>query len=266
MYCPDFSVEVLGLFRVEGDPAIHKEKAVYYYEFEFYFEDFAGGTVTEGVFRPAQKGTFCLFKPGQPQRLVPYYQCYVMNIDTKDTWLRAILDKLPTQAPLWNTAEVIRLLQQMLAIRDKREPESRLLLHSYAGRILALVLEASRRPGSTDANVLRHQEQLLALDRYIRTHPEQKLSLKELAQQCNLDPTYFHKLFTAAFGKTPAQRVLEHRIDAVKTGLLQTETSMEELAERCGFSSASYLGYCFKQATGMTPSEYRRRTIQIEKD
>jgi len=262
MHFPYFSVPVLGIFQIDGDPASHVEKPIYIYEFEFYTEDYPGGTCTDGVFRPARKGFFCLFKPGQRQRLVPPYRCYVMNIATEDPELCALLNSFPTCAAVWNMVEVIKLLHQMLSLENKQSLESRLRRQSYAGQILALLSEYSREPGGLDSGVVRHQQLLLETDRYIRLHLSEDLSLKNLAERCNLDPTYFHKLFTAAFGKTPAQRVLGYRITAVKTGLLEEDLSLETLAERCGFSSASYLGVKFREATGQTPTEYRRKHLK----
>lgn len=260
MYSPHFDVRVLGRFRTLEAPETYTEKAVYYYEFEFYTEDYPGGTLTDGVFRNAVKGSFCLFKPGQMQRLVPPYRCYVLNISTEDPALKARLDEMPTSSVLWNMDEVVHLLHQMLAIEDRNTLGNLLKIHSYAEQILTLLFENSRLSDRTGLNILRHQKVLLAADQYIREHLSEELSLKRLAKESNLDPTYFHKLFTAAFGVTPAERILNYRIAAVKTGLLEENLSLETLAQRCGFSSASYLGNRFRHVTGMTPTQYRKAT------
>ena len=262
MVSPNYSVAVLGRFDIHEDPASYEEKAVYYYEFEFYTEDYPGGTVTDGVFRPAKKGGFCLFKPGQMQRLVPPYRCYVMNIKTQDPELKALFDSMPTFSMLWNMSEVIKLLQQMLALVPREKLENRLRIQSYAGQIIALLSDYHQSPEVLDANVIRHQTLLLDMDRYIRNHISEDLSLASLAKRSSLDPTYFHKLFTAAFGQTPAQRVLHYRIAAVKAGLMEEGLSLDALAERCGFSSASYLGNRFRQATGQTPTQYRKENLK----
>lgn len=264
MHNPRFDVKVLGRFQIQDDPDTYEEKAVYYYEFEFYTEDYAGGTWTDGVFRPARKGGFCIFRPGQLQRLVPLYRCYVMNLAVYDPQLKEQLDRMPTFSMLFHMDEVIRLLHQMLAIEDRSALDSSLRLHGYAAQILALLLQNHRISEQMDLNTLRHQQALLAADQYLREHLSENISLGQLARQSNLDPTYFHKLFTAAFGATPARQLLNYRISAVKTGLLEENVSLEALAQRCGFSSASYLGNRFRQATGQTPTQYRK-SIQHKK-
>ena len=262
MYTPQFNVAVLGRFHTMEAPSCYKEKPITIYEMEFYTEDYPGGTCTDGVFRPAVKGGFCIFKPGQMQRLVPPYRCYVFNIVTQDPRLKARLDAMPTFSMLWNMDEAIRLLQQMRAIEDRNTLENQLLIHSYAGQLLNIVLHNTRISEGSGLNLLRNQAVLLAADQYIREHLSEELSLTQLARQSNLDPTYFHKLFTAAFGTTPAKQILNYRIAAVKTGLLEENVTLDALALRCGFSSASYMGARFRQATGMTPTQYRKTTLE----
>ena len=100
----------------------------------------------------------------------------------------------------------------------------------------------------------------------MREHVSEQLSLNELAKMSNLDPTYFHKLYTAAFGATPAQRLLRYRIKVAKTGLLSGNISLSDLAEKCGFSSQTYFCYKFRQATGMTPTQYREQMLSRMKN
>ena len=92
----------------------------------------------------------------------------------------------------------------------------------------------------------------------MRNHPGEDLSLNRLAQLSNLDPTYFHKLYTKAYGKTPAQQTVNYRIVAAKLALAEGSMSISEVAAQCGFSSQAYFCNKFRQITGKTPTEYRK--------
>ena len=87
------------------------------------------------------------------------------------------------------------------------------------------------------------------------------LTLTSLAALCNLHPNYFHRLYTEAFGKTPAQRILGCRIGAARMLLLTQNLSMSEIAAQCGFSSQTYFGYKFKEVMRMTPLQYRKKRL-----
>ena len=105
------------------------------------------------------------------------------------------------------------------------------------------------------------QKNLLFIEQYIREHLSEELNLEQLAGLCNLSPTYFHSVFTDFFRRTPAQFILDCRITAAKTGLLTGDYSLAELAADCGFSSQSYFCYKFRQVTGESPLQYRKKNL-----
>ena len=84
---------------------------------------------------------------------------------------------------------------------------------------------------------------------------------EKLAQNANLSPIYFHKLFRAHLGMTPAAFVLSCRIAAAKALLKTGESAISEISARCGFSSQSYFNYKFKEITGETPLQYRKARL-----
>ena len=141
-----------------------------------------------------------------------------------------------------------------------------MLQQSCAIRLIALLARYHHAPKSADHALLRHQKTLLAADRYIREHLAEDLSLARLAKLSSLEPTYFHKLFTAAFGVTPANRVLAYRISAAKAGLIEGTLPLVELAAQCGFSSQTYFCYRFRMVTGQTPAQYRKGKLSRMKN
>lgn len=265
MQLPHFSLSRFGVVTVAGRYKEYPLTTLAAYEFEFYTEDYPGGTVTDGEFRPVRKDWYNLFRPGQTQRLVAPYKCYLLNIVTRDPEMCSVLDNLPESAPLWNMETVVKLIRKMMATQDKNSFSGRLRLQGYAGQIIALMAE-HRLPQSTEQRgTFLHRETLMKVDRYIREHPAEDLSLKRLAELSNLDPTYLHKLYTSAYGKTPAQQTLAYRILEAKLALAEGELPLAEIASRCGFSSQAYFCSKFKQVEGVTPSEYRNRSIRGNK-
>lgn len=267
MHNPVFSVSNFGAF----DYSLRKrhgegqERLVSSYEFEFYTEKGQGGLRIDGTFYGAARGRCILAKPGQLEVVVTPYRGYYINIVTQDPELCDMLDHLPNAFTLWNMGEVVKLIHQMLNIEDRTSLVNRMQLQGIACRILAILYQYRNNPQNADSNVLQHQKTLLMADKYIRDHLSEELSLAVLSKLCNLDPTYFHKLYTSAFGRTPAQRILGFRIAAAKTGLIESKVSLGELASKCGFSSQTYFCYKFKQVTGMTPMQYRSMVLSNPK-
>lgn len=251
MQLPHFSISRFGVTQVKK---VGKPYQVRFYEMEFYTADYPGGTETDGVFRSAKKGYYALYRPGQQQRLIGPYQCYYLNFSTQDPVLCDFFDNLPDYAPVWNMEQIVEQIREMLRTEDKESLSGRLRLEACAAQVLSLLAQHPTAAGSASV----HREELARADRYIREHYAEELPLKKLAAISNLDPTYFHKLFTRVYGKTPAQRVLSRRITAAQIALEEGNLSVGEIAAACGFSSQTYFACKFREITGKTPTAYRK--------
>jgi len=258
MQLPHFSLSKFGITHVKR---ISKEQVIRYYELEFYTQDHPGGTCTDGVFRSAKKGHFALYRPGQRQTLVAPYSCYYLNISTQDPILCEFFDNLPAFGPVWDMDAVIAQIRKMQSAEDKETLAGRLYLESCAAQVLSLL---AKQPMNGKKSLV-HREDLQTADRYIREHLSEDLDLKTLARVAGLDPTYFHKLYTRAYGKTPAQAILSRRITAAQIALEEGTLSVAQIADACGFSSQAYFAAKFREITRKTPTQYRKEKQQSGK-
>lgn len=265
MQGPYFSISNYGAFNSsvkKRKASILPERMISAYEFEFYTEDCTGGLMIDGVRYNAKKGFFSCTKPGQRQRMVMPYKCYFFNICTQDEELCELLDSMPQFAALWNMEDIVNIFRKMLTVENMATLENRMHLEGCILQIISLVAR-SQLPESGEGkdSALLHRKILQDADKYIRIHFAEDIGLAEMAQRFNLHPNYFHRLYTTAFGMSPAQRLLACRIKAAKMLLLTTNLSMSEIAAQCGFSSQTYFGYKFKEVTKYTPLQYRKKML-----
>lgn len=80
-----------------------------------------------------------------------------------------------------------------------------------------------------------------------------------LAGKCRISEVYFRKLFANTYGTTPKQYIINARINKAKQLLADGAMKIHEVSEQCGFSDAYHFCRLFRQKTGMTPTEYRKR-------
>lgn len=257
MECAAFSVLLTKYFNSDKAKPRHRESMGTIYEFEFYTEDYSGGHMLDGTFYPARKNSCFLVRPGQKVRTVFPRKCYCFNIATQDPALCALLDQLPTAFSLWDMEAVLEPLRQMIALYPAQTLNQQLLVQSHACRLLAALSDYRQTDEAAVRSVAKHQKVLLEVDRYIREHLSEDLSLEVLAKQCNLAPNYFHRIFKTAFGRSPAKQVERLRITAARQELINSDLPLDELAAKCGFSSQSYFCSRFKKTTGKTPVQYR---------
>jgi len=87
--------------------------------------------------------------------------------------------------------------------------------------------------------------------------------VEELALMCGMRAADFVRAFRVEFGETPHQLVLTRRIAKAKQ-LLAGDVSLTTIALELGFASHGHFTATFHARTGVTPSDYRRRTRQAE--
>lgn len=88
------------------------------------------------------------------------------------------------------------------------------------------------------------------------------LSLQDIAEHFYLSPRHANRLFKEFFGASLSKTLTQYRISYTKNYLIDTTYSIEEIAEKVGFGSASTLSRLFKEVEGITISEWRYRYLE----
>jgi AraC-like DNA-binding protein len=86
-----------------------------------------------------------------------------------------------------------------------------------------------------------------------------RITWQQIASSSKFSPYHFSRLFKARTGLSPRQYIISARLDKAKSLLTETDYTVNEIAEVCGFHNASHLGSTFSKHFGMTPSQFRSR-------
>lgn len=93
---------------------------------------------------------------------------------------------------------------------------------------------------------------------YIHDHYREHIRLEDLARVAGLSPARLSALFHETCGMSVSACILGRRIEQAQRLLLYSQLSTAEIGGLVGFPDASYFSRRFRQATGVTPREYRR--------
>ena len=97
---------------------------------------------------------------------------------------------------------------------------------------------------------------------YIDEHYcEPDLSLDTVAAAVYASPAYLSSLFRQNIGMSFVDYIHDRRIEAAKKLLAAPELTLDEIAERLGYSNVKYFSRVFKKAAGLPPSQYRSQTF-----
>lgn len=97
---------------------------------------------------------------------------------------------------------------------------------------------------------------------FIRDHPRENVSMKEMAELCHLSPSYFSRLFNREVGETFVNYINRQKIELAKEQLRGTRKSVTQIAGDVGYLNVSNFIAVFKRMEGVTPSIYRQHMFK----
>ena len=144
------------------------------------------------------------------------------------------------------------------------------LIEDDHGRDLALTVARRlvvflKRPGGQSqfsahlAAQIADEGKIRSLQHWVLDHLSLDLSLDTLAGRVAMSVRNFTRVFQSETGTTPADFVEMARVDAARRLLEESETPLQRVASRCGFSSPDTMRRAFLRRISCGPSEYRER-------
>ncbi len=99
---------------------------------------------------------------------------------------------------------------------------------------------------------------------YVDMHIFEKIELKQLAMYTGYTEYYLTKKFRHETGVSLNEHIRSRKIEYAKILLSTTDKSVAEISAELGFSSRSFFSDSFLRATGITPTEFRKKSFDTE--
>ncbi|MFB9743338.1 helix-turn-helix transcriptional regulator [Pseudonocardia sulfidoxydans] len=94
---------------------------------------------------------------------------------------------------------------------------------------------------------------------HIDSHYTEQLDLGAVAAVAGISKFHFQRLFTAAYGLSPAAHLSQRRVERAQDLLRATNLTVTEVCHSVGFSSLGSFSSRFREIVGETPKEFQRR-------
>lgn len=121
------------------------------------------------------------------------------------------------------------------------------------------------------ANVLdenlhaREHEAIREAKEFIFKNYSNDISLKDVANAVFLSNTYLSRIFKKYVGENYSDYLFHVRMDKAKSLLKNSNLKIYEISEKIGIQTPKYFFKVFKEYTGYTPIEYRKKALEGDK-
>ena len=148
------------------------------------------------------------------------------------------------------------LLARIVAESQGDDPMKGNMLDLLLMELLVLLCRAHPqliRPDSGNVDIV------LQVQQYLEENYSRRICLEGLARQFHLSSSYLSHLFKDVTGHSVMGYLKACRIAAAKRLLAQTQLSISQILEDCGFADSSNFSRTFRQDTGLSPSAFRMK-------
>jgi AraC-like DNA-binding protein len=143
-------------------------------------------------------------------------------------------------------------LAELRALWEKQDAWSRRYKDHLLQDIWHLAVKSQRTlPRRADTAMQKVAQQL-------QLRAGETLSMKEISDAVQLTPVQFTRRFQSALGQTPSDYLTSLRLHKARTLLLETDWTLQRIAQECGYSSGLYLNRVFRQKMQITPGQFRK--------
>jgi AraC-like DNA-binding protein len=148
--------------------------------------------------------------------------------------------------------------------RLSRQPNlfNEITMHADIARLLAILFKGVSAKFGDSEESLKIPERIYRCLARLNLDYDQPLNIPQLAGLAGVSISHFFRLFKEAVGMSPNHWLRQERINQAKQRLLVTDEPIARVAEQTGYCDQFYFSHAFKQITGISPSEYRRRARQ----
>ncbi|BFT74620.1 helix-turn-helix domain-containing protein [Paenibacillus sp. P36] len=238
------------LFHTKRDQHIHIAPHQHQcYELVYYLSG-SGTTRIGDVIYPYQANTFTLIQPHtlHDERHETDTDVFFIGFQ-KDTSPYTLQEGLYAD---YENNPILAYLQAMgFEMKHKRSFYMSKLNHLVSELIIELLRLDDLVTSEPNA------DKIIYAKNYIDENYSQQIRVDTLAQLVGYSYDRFRHLYKEKYGLSPIHYLMSKRISAAKRLLLQTKLPITDVADACGFSTDAQFCSLFKQATGLTPRQFR---------
>ena len=197
------------------------------------------------------------------------YKCYVLSIDpdTAEQQLcdETLLSMLRTHSEEFNHCTQVKDMDNFIRIfgnliseykSQYRKPYTNEMQLLLVKQLLIRVYRTQNRTAMLMPD-FPMRDRIFTVQYYIDANFKTDLKINRICQDLHINPSHFSRMFKTYVGLSPKQYLTSVRLNSCKRDLLMTNRSVTDIAMDNGFADVNNFTRVFRNAFGITPSQYR---------
>ncbi|BCJ93228.1 hypothetical protein acsn021_07970 [Anaerocolumna cellulosilytica] len=209
-----------------------------------------------------------------------------LTIQPRCDWLEYYLVLYKAVEPSFHKSEYIRLLEQVNPFRQQygfvpKNPiffseELRNMFEKWKGAtplnlfygkaaFYRFIYEVYEELEQGSIHIFEPDVIIMARQ-YLERYYMEPISINELSSMLGISYSHFHRSFKQQTGKSPQKYLIDTRLTAAMKLLQNSQASIGEIADFCGFQDERNLQRMFSKNIGITPHAYRENMSHYLRD
>lgn len=167
-------------------------------------------------------------------------------------WLHFYTSDVHSIAPFKKLSPVpnaVNVFQKLMHLQESNPKLAELILAQF-------LLECE--PPNEYGNKTAHE-----ISEFIRIHANSPLTVTEIAHRFGYSADHLSRLLRREFGYDTKTAIIKKRMEHIESLLINTNHSIKEVAEQCGFDDENKFVKFFKYHKNLTPSNFRNQYFHI---
>ena len=168
-------------------------------------------------------------------------------------WDSPLLENLGSVVTPHSENTFLPIYRELLTLADRGDTAAEMLVMELIYKLNAEVCRKSymkNKPAQTPCSIVLQ---------YMKNNLEKEITLEDLAELVHLNKNYLVRLFKETYGQTPIKMLIDMRMERGCDLIVNTSSSIAEVAAACGYTSAAYFIAEYKKHFGITPLRHRQQ-------
>jgi AraC-like DNA-binding protein len=170
-----------------------------------------------------------------------------MGIEDNEESAKELMKNALDVSPTLNKAQLEKSINEMPRFSKEK-------LDAFASLmpLIAEYIETNNLLSDTDMTIGQLTKS------YVKNNLSKKITLTDLAWQMHCSTVTLTEHFRNEYGITIMEYVMKKRMEKARRLLANSDLSIREVAEECGFSDNEYFSRCFKDSHGVSPTVWKK--------